>query len=66
MPPAVNGSSTVTRTTKRFGDFYRPLAPSDRPYLVRVAVPSLNWTRSFNVTVPAGGAGALLNVMVPL
>lgn len=56
----------MTRTTKRFGDFYRPLAPSDRPYLVRVAVPSLNWTRSFNVTVPAGGAGALLNVMVPL
>lgn len=65
-PSVVNGSSTVARTTKRFGDFYRPLAPSDRLYLVRVAVPSLNWTRSFNVTVPASGAGALLNVMVPL
>ena len=66
LPPAVNNSTTVTRTTRRFGDFYRPLAPSDRPYLVRVAVPSLNWTRAFNVTVPASGAGSLLNVLVPL
>ncbi len=65
LPPAVGASSTVTRTTKRFGDFYRPLAPSNTPYLVRVAVPALNWTQSFNVTVPYTGRGALLNVIVP-
>lgn len=61
----VSGSTTVTRPTKRFGDFYRPLPPSAKPYLVRVAVPALNWTQSFNVTVPASGRGALLNVIVP-
>ena len=61
LPPAVNGSSTVTRSAKA-GDFYRPLAPSRWPYVVRVTVPSRNSTQVFSVIVPFSGQGVQLNV----
>lgn len=64
-PPTVNGSSTVTRSGKQLGDFYRPLVPSRWPYVVRVTVPSTNTTHVFpNVMVPFSGQGVQLNVIV--
>lgn len=60
------GISTVTKTSKQFGDFYRPLAPRPVPYIVRVSLPPpSNATQTFSVTVPFTGAGAALHVVFP-
>ncbi|KAI3424727.1 hypothetical protein D9Q98_008116 [Chlorella vulgaris] len=61
----VIGSTTMTTSTKKFGDFYRPLAPSATPYLVAVRLPGRTETRLFNVTIPASGAGVSLAVTFP-
>jgi len=75
LPPccraAVSGSSTVTRTQKKFGDFYRPLAPGR----YTVTITALNSTRSGasregplptitkEVVVPSTGNGFNLTVV---
>lgn len=61
---AVAGRSTVTRSGNRFGDFYRPLAPSRTPYRVKVEVAGKR-PRYFNVAIPADGSGATLAVTFP-
>lgn len=60
----VGNSTTVTRSTKLWGDFYRPLAPSRTPYVVRVTAPG-GALQTFQVTVPFDGRGAVLNVVFP-
>lgn len=59
------GISTLTKTGKLFGDFYRPLAPRLAPYTIKVTLPATNATQTFNVTVPYTGAGVALNVVFP-
>lgn len=63
---SVNGSQVLTRTNKRFGDFYRPLAPSRWPYSVKVW-PAANPSdvKTFLVKVPADGRGVQLDVTFP-
>lgn len=62
----VGNSSFITRSSKAFGDFYRPLAPGK--HNVTVALPGVRRAGSvqtFTVTVPASGAGAKLAVTFP-
>lgn len=65
----VNGSSTVTRSSKQFGAFYRPLAPSPFPYVVRVSLPAAGGkreqVRTYRVRVPDDGSGAVVNAVFP-
>lgn len=63
---AVDNSTFITRSSKAFGDFYRPLAPGK--HNVTVALPGVRRASSvqtFTVTVPPSGAGAQLAVTFP-
>lgn len=62
----VDNSTFITRSSKAFGDFYRPLAPGK--HNVTVALPGVRRASSvqtFTVTVPPSGAGAQLAVTFP-